>query len=756
MNRKFKKIYFLLIFSATLSIQAQQVCRLRIEGTVLLGKDSLPASMAEIFVEQGRIKTTSDADGKYLINGICPGKITLEIDIKDYGHFHIESQISKDTQLVIILPVSFVQLKETTVKSHADHEAIELTDKEIILTAGSNLSEVLGKLNGLTTLRSGTSVGKPMVNGFTGMRVPVFVNGVKQAGQQWGNDHGPDASSMGFDEIKLIQGVEVLTQTADAFGGIIVLNNNKSEVHNGETDIKAGTGFGSNGRQWFAFGRMHQRPYNGKFIWYSNVYSSMRGNVETPGHTLSNTGLREVALNMGGSYKSKKRQHNIDFSYYTIENGIYSGTRTGSIADILQKISQEQSYQDVGFTYKITPTRQTVNHLQASYVTKKQVAYGENFGRISIQSNNRREYDFHRSRINTFPQMDLSLLSSTLELGRNREYKNLINKYGVQSNFGHGVYGGYYFIPDFNYFSQSAYTLLSVLKSYKHSFALRGEYHYLKSSANITPKLNDTKQFPVVSGGYEIEKKKRHSILKYNVMLMGRIPWVNELYSAGVHHGASSYEQGQHSLKPEKNITQAIQIEFKNRRSYFFGRIYGHYIKDFINLQPDASPIQTVRGVFPSYTYKQFDAIYSGIDFTYDLHIDDDWRFLSKGSFTYGRDIENNKYPAFIPPIKVSGMLVHEGKAIESNIEYVHTFHQSFYTANTDIQPPPPGYGIINVLFTVKQPRIARWFHFSAGATNLMNIKYKDYIDRFRYYSYGQGINIFFKITINAHKHKEH
>ncbi|MEZ4903168.1 MAG: Plug domain-containing protein [Spirosomataceae bacterium] len=54
---------------------------------------------------------------------------------------------------------------------------------------GQTLGDVLKNMSGITMLQTGATITKPVIHGLHSNRVLIMNNGVRQEGQQWGNEH---------------------------------------------------------------------------------------------------------------------------------------------------------------------------------------------------------------------------------------------------------------------------------------------------------------------------------------------------------------------------------------------------------------------------------------------------------------------------------------------------------------------------------------------------------------------------------------
>ena len=65
-----------------------------------------------------------------------------------------------------------------------------LSSQQIERSLGRSLASLLTEISGVTSLQTGTTTAKPVIHGMYGNRVLIMNNGVRQSGQQWGEDHG--------------------------------------------------------------------------------------------------------------------------------------------------------------------------------------------------------------------------------------------------------------------------------------------------------------------------------------------------------------------------------------------------------------------------------------------------------------------------------------------------------------------------------------------------------------------------------------
>jgi iron complex outermembrane receptor protein len=64
----------------------------------------------------------------------------------------------------------------------------------------------LTEIAGVSSLKTGSSVVKPVINGLFGSRVPVINNNVRLEDQEWGTEHAPNFDVNAAGKITVIKG----------------------------------------------------------------------------------------------------------------------------------------------------------------------------------------------------------------------------------------------------------------------------------------------------------------------------------------------------------------------------------------------------------------------------------------------------------------------------------------------------------------------------------------------------------------------
>ena len=70
----------------------------------------------------------------------------------------------------------------------------------------SNIIDAISKVPGVNALTTGPNVSKPFIRGLGFNRILTLYDGVRQEGQQWGDEHGIEVDQYGIERIEVIKG----------------------------------------------------------------------------------------------------------------------------------------------------------------------------------------------------------------------------------------------------------------------------------------------------------------------------------------------------------------------------------------------------------------------------------------------------------------------------------------------------------------------------------------------------------------------
>ena len=194
--------------------------------------------------------------------------------------------------------------------------------------------------------------------------------------------------------------------------------------------------------------------------------------------------------------------------------------------------------------------------------------------------------------------------------------------------------------------------------------------------------------------------------------------------------------------------------------------LYNNLINNYIYLKPDSVPIIRQRGAFPAYSYAQVKASFRGIDATLTYKFTDQLSLTTKNSLLFAYNHTDQDYLVFVPPNRSDNSLRYDwaqwGRLsnLYVSVSGLYVAHQNRAPAVTstqengnvvfrgDFAPPPPAYFLLGAELGFTAPVHGQAMSVILSSTNLSNVAYRDYLNRFRYFADEPGRNISLKLRL--------
>lgn len=781
-----------------------QNCDQQIEGRVIDRDWGNPIPNAVVRITTGVNSTQSETNGYFVLKDICKGNVVLEVSSTGYEFETLELNVIENMEIEIEMSHTVHELSQINIKDdlfQRESKTLlkwELNDRLIDAYSHQNLAHALTSLSGVSMLKIGNEITKPIVHGMHSSRVQIVSNGINLNDQQWGIDHAPSIDLNAYENVQLLKGPAVLKYGSSAPGGIIILSNRnivrKDSVYgkivlSGTTNSKSGS-FSS---------RIVKSFKSGVFMRIQGSYKRS-GDFRAPKYTLSNTASQRH--NVDFSVGQNKRDEKWEFraSTYGFESGILRAAHIGNLGDLLRAIKSSKPIYIEDFSYDIEAPKQSINHLSLSgYYSWRLDSSKKIELRYGYQRNTRKEFDIRRINRSTIPAIDLQLTTHNF-LG-NYELAPLDNWHistglslNIQQNYSSPDTGVKRLVPDHtlvgvggflsanyspnNHFEVELggridYRDMNVKKYYALTrWKKKGyseKYSHLElfqtgSQVLVNPKFTFWVASVIVGARSEFTEDIS---LGLTYTYVERSPNISELFSDGVHHSLASIEYGSLEIEEEKAHKLLLDMEGSiDKLSAVFSPYYS-YIKNFISINPTSLEM-TVRGAFPVWEYSPVDAIFQGFD------LDIDYRFTPnveyRGNISYVRafEIRSKAYLNNIPPFNIRNSI--EVSSTQSDkwqvglsSEYVARQNRfpndSFYVSVIEdgqtnnelvrLNEPPRAYHLFHCDFRTKIFKKGDLdIESTLRISNIFNAQHRDYLNRLRYYADDVGRNILLQMLI--------
>src|ERR1017187_4650667 len=224
---KQSSIIALILIAVQLSAQAQTI-----SGTVKDAETQQPLSFCNISVLKSTVGITTDAIGKFKIT--LPQNIRtpkLVVSFLGYAFDTVQVSAEKNNYEILLKPRQGT-LNEVVVTGVSKAELVRenpvaivsVSEKSIEASAETNIIDVLVKnAAGLNAVKTGPNISKPFIRGLGYNRVLTLYDGVRQEGQQWGDEHGIEVDAYNIEKAEVIKGPASLMYGSDAVAGVVSL-----------------------------------------------------------------------------------------------------------------------------------------------------------------------------------------------------------------------------------------------------------------------------------------------------------------------------------------------------------------------------------------------------------------------------------------------------------------------------------------------------------------------------------------------------
>ena len=658
-----------------------------------------------------------------------------------------------------------------------------VTPQVLRATASTNIIDAIAHQPGVSQLTTGGSISKPIIRGLGYNRVVVMSEGVRQEGQQWGDEHGVEVDGSSVGSVEILKGPASLMYGSDAMAGVVILHAQPT-LAEGEMKANVSSEYQTNN------GLFHyslQMAGNQKgFVWdarfsdkmahaYKNKYDGY-----VPGSQFrERAGRLMFGVNKGWGHSR------LTWTCYHLTPSIIEGERD----EVTGELVHGEGFSDHGYG-KSLPFQQ-VKHYKAVWDNALNLSSGYLKAIIGYQQNRRQEYEESMDEYGLF----LKLQTLTYDL---RYVTHEWNGWKLSSGIG-GMYqqsdnkGEEYLIPDSRLFDFGLYTTVS--KSLGDRWTLNGGLRYDHRRLHGYELTEDgeqrfvdfTRHFNGLTGSIgAVCNINDHFNLRLNLARGFRTPNMSELASNGVHEGSLRYEIGNQQLKAEYSLQADLGVDFTSRYvsaqlAFFANRIDNYIFTHRV--------VEEMEEGYLTYAYTQGDARLLGFEAGVDFHPVHSVHFSNTFSYVDAQLLHadaNTKYLPFTPAPKWTSELkwelfhhAHSTFSSHAVHEYRHAHPKSGVALNNlylaagldcylkqthiyradETETETPGYALLSLSagtdIQVKGKKIAEFY---ITANNLLNKAYQNHLSRLKYADenvitgcrgvYNMGRNITFKVVV--------
>ena len=683
-----------------------------------------------------------------------------------------------------------LQLNELTVTGvtgdtklkHATAPVSIVTPQMLRATASTNIIDAIAHQPGVSQLTTGGSISKPIIRGLGYNRVVVMSEGVRQEGQQWGDEHGVEVDGNSVGSVEILKGPASLMYGSDAMAGVVILHAQPT-LAEGEMKANVSTEYQTNNG---LFGYHLSVAGNQKgFVWdarwsqklahaYKNKYDGY-----VPGSQFREQAGR-LMLGMNKSWGHSR----LTGSVYHLTPGIVEGERDPETGEL------ECATEDVKTYGKALPFQQ-VKHYKLVWDNSLNLSSGYLKAIIGYQQNRRQEFEESMDEYELF----FKLHTLTYDL---RYITNEWNGWKLSTGIG-GMYqksgneGEEYLIPDYRLFDFGLYA--TATKTLGERWTLSGGLRYDHRRLHGDELIEDgdlrftdfSRHFNGLTGSIgTVCNLNDHFNLRLNLARGFRTPNMSELASNGVHEGSIRYEIGDQQLKAEYSLQADLGLDFTSHYVSAQLALFANRIDNYIFTHRIAEEME--EG-YLTYAYTQGDARLLGFEAGVDIHPVHSVHFSNTFSYVDAQLLHQSadtKYLPFTPAPHWSSELkwelfhhTHSTVSPHAMHEYRHAHPKNGVALNNlyiaagldsylkqthiyradDTETKTPGYALLNLSAgTDIQFNGKKLAELYVTADNLLNKAYQNHLSRLKYADenvvtgrrgiYNMGRNITFKVVV--------
>ena len=729
--------------------------------------------------ESGNYRFANLPTGSYLVEAHAIGHSAqiknVTVSDKAVLDFNLSLQYTEESPVVITGLSKATQIKRSPVP------IVTMNHAALVTNLSSNIIDAIAKLPGVTELTTGPNVSKPFIRGLGYNRILTLYDGVRQEGQQWGDEHGIEVDQYGVDRAEVIKGPASLTYGSDALAGVVNLIPTPPAPE-GKVTGDVLTEFQSNNGLFGGSG-MIEGTKNG-FEWMGRVSHKQASNYSNPvDGRVYNTAFNENDATVSlGLHRAFGYSH-LNMSIFDDLQEIPDGSRDSASRHFTKQITDADNFRPVVtdqelHSYSITPLHQHVQLYHIYSTSNFALGTGRLTVNLGFERSVRREYS-HPQEVDV-PGLYLQLNSYVYDV---KYYFPSFNGWDFTTGL-NGMYqqntvtnGTEFIIPSFHQFDIGPFAMVKKtfnkldisggIRFDSRSFTNQQLYTvtdpvtqfdipvYGKDTVGAYPAFPFYhKIFSGYSGSFGLTYSFSNEwSAKANISRGYRSPNISEISANGVHPGTGIYQVGNPDFNPEFNLQEDIGVNYNSKYvvinlSAFYNSISNYIFNEKI-LNADGT--DSLRDNNKVYQFRQGKAALFGGEFSIDIHPVQNLHFENSVSFVYGNLLsapgkpvtDSTRYLPNIPPVHGISELQYDFK--NKNLHLINGFikvaaaisapqNRAYLADNTET--PTPGYTLFNAGvgagFTNKQDKLICSIYLLAD--NIFNVVYQDHLSRLKYF----------------------
>ena len=796
-----KFIVFTVLFSFQYSfIHAKTFsAEIALTGTVADAITKQPLQGASVSIPDLKLTTVTDSTGRFYFKNLPAGNFLIEISFEGYKTFTQNVFLTNGTGIKNFnleetsTEMSNVVVTGTTKATQAKRNPIPVVSvsKEYLTTnISTNAIDAVAKIPGVRAVTTGPNVSKPFIRGLGYNRILTLYDGIRQEGQQWGDEHGIEVDQYSINKVEVIKGPASLSYGSDALAGVVNLIPTPFAFE-GKTVGELVLDYQGNNKM-FGGSAMLSSTKNG-FEWLARISHKQAVDYKNKiDGRVFGTAFNETDVTASLGLHRKWGYSHLNFVLFDDLQEIPDGSRDSASWKFTRQITEIDTVREIVSnadlnSYKIETLHQRVQHYRIfssnNFILNNGSSLLVNLG---FQRSVRREFSHPEVPYQNIAGLFLQLNSYNYDVKYSlKEINNWNIVFGINGMYQNNTVtnGTEFIIPDYHQFDIGPFiTAKKTFNKLDIAGGLRYDVRIFHNDALYTapnpvsgfdtpvygadtvgadnPFQNYSHTFSGVSGSigatYNFSDK---FAIKANISKGFRAPNISEISANGTHPGTNIYQIGNADFKSEFSLQEDIGFIFTSKFAVIELNLFNNFINNYIYNQKlmgvNGQDSVIVQGN-STFKYRSSRANLYGGELSIDLHPLKNIHFENGLSVVYAQNkgvsggtpvSDSEKYLPFIPPLHGTSELRFDW----STKKIKHGFakiEMEYYAAQNKIysaygtETKTPGYVLFNVgigaNFVNKQSKTLCSLYLMAN--NIFNVTYWDHLSRLKYF-YGNYQN---------------
>lgn len=802
--KKNMRFYFSLLLFVVSHFSAFAINGL--SGKITEKGSNMPLPGVTVYIPELKTGTVTNMDGSYSMERLPGAKINVQFSMVGYRTVLVSIDLSANLSYDLVLEPAVTEMHELVVtgtlqateKNRTPTPIAVVSSLELQQSSATNIIDAIAKQPGISQISTGSGISKPVIRGLGYNRVVVVNDGIRQEGQQWGDEHGIELDEFGVSKVEILKGPASLTYGSDAMAGVIHMISAPT-LPNGMIKGNVLGNYQSN---------------NGLYAYSANLAGNLKGFVwdtrysSKDAHAYQNkfdglvygSGFSERSASAVLGLNKKWGYSHLNLSSYQLQPNLVEGARDVATGKFIKPVFKGSQTSDsvVGpnelASYERTTPHQLVNHYKAVLNSNILVLNGNLKSTLGYQLNERKEFGDaqHPDDFGLYFKLRSMHYDLRYLLPERKHWNTCIGASGMHQQSENA--GSEYLIPAYSLNEGGVFfTSARNLGKWDVSGGLRfdarnfsSEALFLDSTGVVTTSATPSnferftafsRSFSNITGSIGATYQFSESYYaKLNFARGFRTPNMAEMGSNGEHEGTGRYEIGNPNLRPE--VSRQLDIGFGSNAEHVtievdgFMNAMGSYIYTEKLIGANGSDsIMDATNPIPTFAFKQTDALLYGGELAVDLHPHPfDWLHF-ENSFSYVRAqrsqaSDSTRELPFTPPARLHSELRADQQKEWSGFKNSYfkvgmdyCFSQNNIYSAYKTETSTPAYMLLNIgLGSDVQHKGQTLLSCFLSLDNVLNTSYQSHLSRLKYMPenratgrtgvYNMGRNISFKVLI--------